>query len=568
MTPSSSIRLIDRVAKSVGREAANRWWHLAEVTHRQALGGDPWPVVPTLDKRAAEEPQSPLAPAYHLWAGDALARVAQDRDALTRYDRVISAADGAPAFERIDFPNEALRQRAPILTRLGDIDGAIASYRELEARGEKGSLYLAGVTAELAGRFDGAESIYRETAASERGPDAHDPAQRALRGAERLANKTGTFTSSAKDIARLVEDALHSRDAVALRRLASPTHLQAGPGGGHFRFETDDVLEHLCADLHRSRPTRIHPGLLGTGDKRYLLTTGWRGEWFEHIVGFYFARSGRGWEWQGLVVNAPAHPWMERWTTKEPRTNQALTLPLLAPWPEGRYFMAGGLSVFLLQAAELAALAWIPFIGAGLAAARALTFSLTRCGVGLRGFYYNVGPTHEGDDAFAIDFTSYQRGVPLLNISGGTRVLSPADGIVRWARGHVPSGADWQTNEVQIDHDDPVTGNPRYVTRYLHLAGPGKVLVSTAMPAPTGRRLGYMNDTGTSVIDHLHFSIHDTTLGPGIGPSVRPSPMDGQTLGDGDTGKCLRSTNRETIVLPPGCGAIVVELFRRLFGGR
>ena len=48
--------------------------------------------------------------------------------------------------------------------------------------------------------------------------------------------------------------------------------------------------------------------------------------------------------------------------------------------------MAGGLAVFLLQAAELAALAWIPFIGAGRAAARARIFSLTRCGFGLRGF--------------------------------------------------------------------------------------------------------------------------------------------------------------------------------------
>ena len=59
----------------------------------------------------------------------------------------------------------------------------------------------------------------------------------------------------------------------------------------------------------------------------------------------------------------------------------------------------------------------------------------------------------EGDDAFAIDFTSYQRSVPLLNISGGTRVLSPADGIVRRARGHVPSGADCQTNEVLISQE-------------------------------------------------------------------------------------------------------------------
>ena len=76
------------------------------------------------------------------------------------------------------------------------------------------------------------------------------------------------------------------------------------------------------------------------------------------------------------------------------------------------------------------------------------------------------------------------------------------------------------------------------------------VLVSTGMAAYVGRRLGYMDDTGTSVIDHLHFSIHDSSAGPGIGPSVRPSPMDGYVLGDDNSGTCMRSTNREAFYDP------------------
>jgi hypothetical protein len=561
----ASASLLDYVSRSVGRDGAQKWWELSELAHRAALGADPTSVVQRLHGAADADPASPLAPAFRLWAADALGRVSRDREAVAAYDRVI-AADSAPPFERIDFAREALRHRAALLARLGDIDAALASHRELAGRGEREALYHAGVMAERAGRFDGATQLYREIAAQGRGPDAGDPSQRALRDAERLTSAEGVFGASELEIARRVEDAVMARDGARLRPLASPTHFQAGPGSGHFRYEGDDVLERLCAELETSRPVRLHGGLLGSGDKRYLLTAGWRGSWFQYVVGFYFARSGRGWQWEGVVVNAPAEPWIERWAPSDKRTNQALTLPLLAPWPEGEHFMAGGLSVFIAQSAIITALAFIPFVGGALAAAQAFAFSLSNCGFGLRGFYYNAGPTHSGNDAFAIDFSRYRRGVPFWNVSGGTPVLAPADGIVRWSRGFVPSGSTSQANEVQIDH--PVSGVMQYATRYLHFAGPGKVCVSTAMAAPTGRRLGLMNDTGTSVIDHLHFSIHQWAPSPALGPSVRPTPMDGHVLGDGDSGKCVRSTNREAIILPPGCGAVVVELFRRLLGQR
>jgi hypothetical protein len=65
------------------------------------------------------------------------------------------------------------------------------------------------------------------------------------------------------------------------------------------------------------------------------------------------------------------------------------------------------------------------------------------------------------------------------------------------------------------------------------------------IPAKQEGRLGPINDTGLSAFDHLHFSLHDRDLVAGGVPyqSVRPTPMDGQPLGDGNHGSCICSTN-------------------------
>jgi hypothetical protein len=563
---STTDGLLDRMAKTLGGRSAQRWWDLSMEAQRAALLGETTGILGRLTAAADAEGGSPLVPALRLWAADALSRVGRDRDAIAAYDEALTAAESAPRFERVDFVREALRHRAAVLNRLGDVDAAVQSYRDLHGHGETDALYHAGVISERAGRFEQATSLYREIAEQQRTPDADDPAQCALRAAERLTRDEGVFTPSELGIAGALEEALTSRDIEALRRLVSPTHFQAGPGGGHFRFESEELLGRLAEDLHSSRPCRMHPRLLGTGRKRYLLTSGWQGTWFRDVVGFYFAQSGRGWAWEGIVVNGPVDPWFERWEPSEKRTNQPLPFGLLAPWPEGRHFMAGGLGLFAAQSASIAAALVVPIFGPGIAAALAFGYSLSDCGYGLRGFYYNQGPTHSGSDAFAIDFTAYRRGVPFDNVAGGTRVLAAAPGIVRFVRSGIASGDSSAPNEVQIDHDDPPTGTPRFVSRYLHMAGPGLIPVSAGMAAPVGARLGVMNDTGTSVLDHLHFSIHDSAAGPGIGPSVRPTPMEGRTLGDGASGACIRSTNQERTALPPGCGAVAEAIFRRLFG--
>lgn len=185
------------------------------------------------------------------------------------------------------------------------------------------------------------------------------------------------------------------------------------------------------------------------------------------------------------------------------------------------------------------------------AAAVTFAYSARRCGFGPRGFYYNTWPTHEESNAFAIDFTRYRRFVAYDNISGGTPVLAIREGVVSDVWYSIPSGDASTENRVEIEHTDPT--NPgagrRFTSRYLHLEGPYKIPVSKGMWVPLGTRLGLMDDTGNSVLNHLHFSIHDKEIKkpgyPAYGGSVRPTPMSGMTLGDANSGTCVLSTNLE-----------------------
>jgi hypothetical protein len=563
-----SERLVERVAEEVGEGVARRWWELGQRTSLAAGCADPAEVNGDLEAQWQKEPQSPVGPLYALWRADAFARGGRYGEAVAAFDEVVTGAEGVKLLGGVEARGAALRARAGVLARAGDVEGAIAAYRTAAREGDRTLLYRAGVVAERAGRFEEAVGLYGEVAAQERTPDSDDRGQRALRARERLAARPGVYTPSLQAVVDLVEGALAERDPERLRRLASPTHFWAGPGGGHYRYESEEVLDWLSADLSRSRPRRVTSGVLGTGRKRYLLTSGWRGKHFRGVVGFAFVECGLGWEWCGLLVSAPSDVWGPRWEPAEKMTNQPLPFGLLAPWPAGRRFTAGGLEQFVWRSSAVAAAVLVPIIGASIGAMLAGAFSLTDCGYGLRGFYYNQGPTHQGQDAFSIDFTTYQRGLPFVNLAGGTPVLCVADGVVRMVDADVASGDDSDANEVQVDHVDPSSGMNRFVSRYLHMTGPFAIPVSVGMPAPVGRRLGVMNDTGNSALDHLHFSVHDTTTGPGIGNSVRPTPMEGLTLGDGASGTCILSTNREAIVveLPAGCVAALGRILGAAFG--
>jgi hypothetical protein len=177
-------------------------------------------------------------------------------------------------------------------------------------------------------------------------------------------------------------------------------------------------------------------------------------------------------------------------------------------------------------------------------------FARSDCGFGPRGFYYNEGSTHDEEDAFAIDFTRYRKNVPYNNDSGGTPVLAVRDGIVVRVSAGTRTGSSSASNTVEINHADPAnpSDTTRFRSRYLHMEGPFRIPVSLGMAVIAGQRLGLMDDTGNSLLDHLHFSLHDRNLShpkASYGRSIRPTPMSGVSLGDGSSAKCVSSTNLE-----------------------
>jgi len=103
-------------------------------------------------------------------------------------------------------------------------------------------------------------------------------------------------------------------------------------------------------------------------------------------------------------------------------------------------------------------------------------------------------------------------------------------------------------NRVEVEHPGLVAllrGTPlsppfKYRSGYWHLAGSHRIPVSVGMFVRQGAILGFSNDTGNSAFSHLHFIIQDRDRGF---LSVRPTPMDGQRLEDGDGGECISSTN-------------------------
>lgn len=536
----------------------DRWVELSRRTRTAASGRSPCDANEELEEEAGREPEAPTAPAYRLWAAENLAREARFDESLPAFDAAIERGEEAsPLVEGVDVVGIALHHKGQAAARAGQLDASARAFRELADRADdpEPALHEAGHVLEMSGRLEEAKELYR---AAGSGPMSTDRARRAL---DRLGDGSGRFFPGPTRLADRVRTAVLDRNPKAVRAILSTTHFSTGVAGGHVHFDSDSVVRRFCAELASGSPIEVERRLRGSGDKRYLVSKGWRGEWFRGRVLFALTRTGRGWQWTGLLISAVTDPWREHWSGGEPRTNQPLTLEIRAPWPAGERFMAGGLDDFAARSAAVAA--------AGLGGpAVAFGFSLEDCGYGTRGFYYNspISSTHQDEDAFAIDFTRYRQGVPFDNESGGTPVLAVADGIVVSACAGTPSGDGSASNTVEIRHDDPDTGQPRYLSRYLHLAGPFELSVSALMAVGTGTRLGLMNDTGNSALDHLHFSIHDqNTPFPGAGAtcggvtrgtSVRPSPMDGQDLEDGDSGTCVRSSNRESAAV----GAVVGQI--------
>jgi murein DD-endopeptidase MepM/ murein hydrolase activator NlpD len=536
----------DPAHEPVDERTGAQWRELSIQMALANAGGSPGEVNNELEAAARSEPQSPVAPAYRLWIADNLAREKRYPEAIRAFDTAVDVAQSTRRLLRqVDPTACALLHKAQTAAIGGDPSTAITTYKDLAALPDRtaDALFQAGLLAERVGDDEQAASLYGFVGSDRPTSETDDPAQLARRALQRLEAPTVTYTDNALGLADLLAEALEGHDVGQLDRLAGRTHFAVGPAGGHLAFAQPETLDQFHRDLLDSSVTAERK-LAGCGGKLYLATRGWNGEWFRGDVLCVLTEAPKGWQWTGVAVTQSHDGWIERWRPAARQGNQPPTLPLLAPWPAGQSFKAGGLTEFVAQQAAIVAAGLIG--GAILAAA----FARNACGFGPRGFYYNQGPTHDEEDAFAIDFTRYERNVPYNNESSGTPVLAVRDGVVARVSAGTPSGSSSASNTVEIVHGDPAdpTDDDRFRSRYLHLAGPFQVRVSEMMFVITGQRLGQMDDTGNSALDHLHFSVHDRNLShPNVsyGRSVRPSPLDGSRLGDGDSGACVSSSNVE-----------------------
>jgi Peptidase family M23/Abnormal spindle-like microcephaly-assoc'd, ASPM-SPD-2-Hydin len=535
-------RPTDPAHEPLDARSTEQWWTLSTQMARANAGRQPGRINDQLAAAAAAEPQSPLAPAYWLWSADNLAREQRFAEAIRAFDAAIGSAQSARRLvAQVDPIRCALVHKAQAAGVGGDAGTAIATYKELAARSDEPAepLFQAGLVAESTGDDDQAAALYGYAASPHVTPRTDDPAQLARRALHRLAAGPGGYQSHGPALAEVLATALEARDIATLAQLLGRSHFAVGPLGGHLAFAEPDLLEHFYRDLLDSTVT-VRRHVTGSGGKLYLRTAGWTGNWYRGEVICQLTRAPKGWQWTGVVLTEVPEMWLERWRPLVRQTNQPIPLPLLAPWPAGQSFKAGGLTEFIAQQAA------VVLSGGILAAA----LSRNPCGFGPRGFYYNQGSTHREEDAFAIDFTRYEPNEPYNPESGGTRVLAVHDGVVVNVQAGISSGDSSAANLVEINHADPAnpTVTNRFRSRYLHLEGPFRIPVSPMMLVITGQRLGFMDDTGNSVLDHLHFSIHDRNIShPNVsfGRSVRPSPLNGTRLEDGDSGTCVRSSNVE-----------------------
>ena len=410
---------------------------------------------PSLLAAAEREPQASPAPAYRLWMADNLSIDGNYTEAIGIYDDCVRACESAsPLTATQDLVTGALMHKAQALHLSGDLRGALAAYVDLigQRPAKKIAVFEAGMIAERLNDHTSAYEYYGRIASEELTAKTDDPAQLARRAMERLSIKEVGYCRSATKLADQLTVALERGDTRSLRHCASKTHFSIGPVGGHTGFESLEMLDEFLGDLSQS-DVAVKRQLLGSGGKRYLPSTGWKGKWFRGDVSLIITEAPGGWQWTGIALHAANEHWAERWKPPVIQSNDPLPFEIFAPWPKGQCFTAGGLWEHIAEAATVAA-AW-PF-----SALVALGFaSANCCGWGARGFYYNIGPTHDEEDAFAIDFTRYRRFVPYDNESGGTPVLAVREGIVSNVRAGIPSGDSTTDNRVEIEHSDP--NNPK-----------------------------------------------------------------------------------------------------------
>ena len=106
---------------------------LSAWTAPASAGPKPCEVNNDLDAAAQGEPQSPVASAYRLWAGDNLAREGRFLEAVNAYDVAVDMALSSRRLHPDVNPTScSLRHKAQAAAVGGDSKLAIRTYRELE----------------------------------------------------------------------------------------------------------------------------------------------------------------------------------------------------------------------------------------------------------------------------------------------------------------------------------------------------------------------------------------------------------------------------------------------------
>ncbi|MBI5513297.1 MAG: hypothetical protein HY909_05980 [Deltaproteobacteria bacterium] len=575
----------------------------------------------------------------HLWCGDNLRMLGRHQEAIEIY-REFESRYGPTYGDKPSLLPHVFEQMAFCYEQLGDAEEAIRAHeRCLKAPQSDDS--RASQHFNIARIFLNHGSIERAIYEYSQAAQLATLSQNSsgceggihglsLRNIHRLREGSAWIVADMLQLVAKLSRALANKDTQGLKQLASRSHFSVGAAAGEFSFvEREEALAILLKDLQQSSGVvaALEPDTL-LGDKAIVRSSGWRGEVLYGDVLLQIGRVAGGWEWSGIALTVLPEG-AENHAQKilpgfVPRENQDLELSIKSPWPSGMHFTAGG---FGYRNVVGSALSIIPFIGNILA-------GFSSCHYGLRGFWYNSpwSGTHRGLSAFAIDFVRYAElvAVPGFSDANMVPVLACADGFVGMIRNTTRTGVSSQlANEVALMHFLQSGGSvivsrgaarvaqppgPRwvYTSRYLHLAGPGTfstpTRVSIGMFVAQGTRIGHIDDTGNSVLPHLHFEVCDNRITlplsvnlsvPGIGgtirfgagsssgvslgipatirlpgeagtgmpvalnnipglppyptvlgPSVRPTPMSGQRLGGDfaldlvDDGSCVPSNNR------------------------
>lgn len=525
------------------------WIHLSELVQIARHQGDIDKSNEALQYFIGSEKDDGLRAALHLWMGDSLAMNMRYDEAIAAYMEIVGSYPDMTVTGKPDgyhWAAYALEQAATCYEKMLDPENALALYNKILEGFPTGLpaahlYYLKGRLFESARRDKEAIEAYQKAASSGDGSEADaSTAEFSIHQAAFLSNP-GPLATQPEDVTTAVVRALQSQNWDELTRLASSTHFQIGVAGSELQFAPrDKVLELMMSDIKNSK-VQVDPYQFdGRGSKLYVLTDGWNGYFLQGRVWLLLTRQRDGWQWSGLVLSRPGEAWTKLLPAHPMETNQRLEIGIKAPWQSGDSWRAGGLARFLTS--------FVPFVGSVIV----LTDNFSGCGYGPGGFYYNDGTTHHGNHAFAIDFTRYVTGLPYFPDEEFKSILAVQAGVVTRVistfSDHDHSG---DANRVEVDHPGlgellaVLFGRPlmppfKYRSGYWHLAGSHRIPVSVGMFVRQGARLGFSNDTGNSAFSHLHFVLQDRDL---MYMSVRPTPMDGTRLGDGDGGSCVGSTN-------------------------